>query len=88
LAWLKYQLITTTLTFEPGATTAEGTIWVADDSQPEANQEIVLTLSSPSRATLGDSQGTVSVIDDDSWNVQVGDLTIGEGNSGRESPMC
>ena len=66
-----YTLANGTLTISAGATS--GTITVAsivDDSLDEANETVILTLSSPSNATLGsDSVHTYTITDNDSTPV-------------------
>jgi hypothetical protein len=77
-----YQVATGTITFLPGQTTSTGTLNVIRDSVSEPDQIIQLTLSNPTKATLGDSQGSVTIVDDDSWGLSIGDVTISEGDNG------
>ena len=66
-----YTLANGTLTINAGATS--GTITIAgivDDSLDEANETVVVTLSSPSNATLGtDSVHTYTITDNDNTPV-------------------
>ena len=66
-----YTLANGTLTISAGATSGTITIAsIADDSLDEANETVILTLSSPSNATLGsDSVHTYTITDNDSTPV-------------------
>ena len=79
-----YTLANGTLTINAGATS--GTITIAgivDDSLDEANETVVVTLSSPSNATLGtDSVHTYTITDND--NAPVVDFNT-TSSSGAES---
>jgi hypothetical protein len=77
-----YQFTTQKLTFAPGQTVATGTLSVVADSVAEIDQIIQLSLSSPQNATPGDAVGTVTIIDNDSWALSIGDINIVEGNNG------
>ena len=60
-----YTSTTATLRFEPGETTRTITVAVLDDETSEAEERFTVELSAPSGATLGDSSGTGTIIDDD-----------------------
>jgi len=54
------------LTFEPGETTQTITITVADDADHEADETVVLTLGTPTNATLGGTTTyTETIVNDD-----------------------
>ena len=78
-----YLLETIYLTFPSGSVSETGTLLIANDAVAEADQEIVVALRDPSNATINDASAVVTVVDDDSWAVQVGDLQIIEGNEGQ-----
>lgn len=57
---------TGTLTFAPGETSKTIPVTVTDDARDEANETVVLTLTTPSNATLANPQvSTVTITDDD-----------------------
>ena len=82
-----YTLANGTLTISAGATT--GTINISsiiDDPIDEANETVIVTLSSPSNATLGsDSVHTYTITDND--NAPVVDFNA-TSSSGAESASC
>ena len=53
------------------------------DTRRESNETIVATLSSPTGGTISDSQAVMTITDNDTPRVRVGDLTRNEGNSGQ-----
>ncbi len=73
----------TTLTFSPGQTSQTVNVTVNGDTLHEGNEAFTLKLSGPSGATLGDTQGSGTIIDDDGViSAYVGDTSVVEGNSG------
>jgi hypothetical protein len=65
-----YVAASDTLTFLPGQTQQTLTITVLDDSQPEANEFFVVSLSDATHSTLGDrNPATVRINDDDGYRV-------------------
>jgi len=56
---------TGTLTFAPGVTTQNITVNVNGDTQVESNETIVMTLSTPSGATLGTATASGTILNDD-----------------------
>ena len=61
------------LTFAPGDTQKTVNVNVTGDAITETNETFIVTLSSPSNASLGDSSGTGTILDDD----YAGDLQFG-----------
>jgi photosystem II stability/assembly factor-like uncharacterized protein len=61
-----YQFTSGTLTFLPNDTTEAIFIPVNGDTQVEPNETFFVNLSNPTNATLGDSQGLGTIINDDS----------------------
>ena len=73
----------TTLTFAPGQTTATVPITVLGDLQREGRQTLLLKLSSPAGAVLADSQGVLTIIDDEGpIAVHAADTSVVEANDG------
>jgi hypothetical protein len=74
---------TTTLTFAPGATARTLTVSVNGDTIDEANEDFFVNLSSPAGATIADSQGKGTIVDDDAPpTIAISDASVVEGNSG------
>ncbi len=75
-----------TLTFSPGETSKTIAISVIGDMAVEANETILVNLSSPTRATLADGQGAVTITNDDATApapaLSVSDASVTEGQSG------
>ena len=55
----------TTLTFSPGQTAKALTVKVRGDVEDEDDETFLISLSSPVGATLADSEGIVTILDDD-----------------------
>ncbi len=61
-----YTLAAGQLTFNPGVTSQNIVMTVVDDSLPESNETVIITLSSPTNATLGtNTTYTYTIIDND-----------------------
>ncbi len=71
-----------TLTFAAGATSQTFTVAVTGDATDEANETVVVTLSSPTNATIAAGAGTGTITDDDGPAVSIDSPTVREGNSG------
>jgi chorismate-pyruvate lyase len=71
-----------TLTFAPGQTSKTVTVSVLGNTAVEANETFVINLSGASGATILDSQGLGTVLNDDGPLVRITDMTKAEGNSG------
>ena len=79
-----------TLTFAPGETAKTITVSVVGDTAQELDETFLVTLASPSGATLADAQATGLIDDDDSGGggpvtVSIGDASGAEGNKGTRS---
>jgi ribosomal protein L35AE/L33A len=78
-----YQATSGTLSFAPGVTTGNIDVALTADSLDELDETFVLTLSTPSNATLGTGSATAVILDDDATpTLSVGDVTVTEGDSG------
>ncbi|MEH1860615.1 MAG: Calx-beta domain-containing protein [Nostoc sp.] len=72
-----------TITFNPGETSKTLSIGVIGDNQTEANETFSVNLSGETNATIADSLGVATIIDDDNpTTVSISDVSIAEGNTG------
>lgn len=70
----------TSLVIAAGATTASVAIPIVDDAVNEADETVLVSLFSPSGATLGDAVATLTISDDDPLpSVTLGDRSVSEG---------
>ena len=76
------------LTFAPGETSKTIAIPVIGDTAIEANESFVLNLSSPTKATIADGQGTVTITNDDATApvaaLSVSDVSIRRDRAARQ----
>jgi len=72
----------TPLTFNPGETTKTLTVNVLGDTVVEQNEAFFINLSAPTGATLFDSQGKGTILNDDGPILMINDVSKAEGNSG------
>src|SRR5262245_6107269 len=73
-----YQAASGTLTIPTGQTTGTITVLVNGDRIGEANETFFVNLSSPTNATIGDSQGLGTIVDDEP-GLSIGDVAKKEG---------
>ncbi len=72
-----------TITFNPGAISAQVTVAVAGDTLDEANETFVVNLSAAANATIADSQGVGTINDNDATpSMVINNVTVTEGNTG------
>ena len=64
-----YTLASGTLSFSPGVTSRNIPIIIVNDTISEGNETVVVTLSSPSNASLGTNPHTFTIIDNDTTTV-------------------
>ncbi|CAA9275684.1 MAG: RTX toxins and related Ca2+-binding proteins [uncultured Acidimicrobiales bacterium] len=84
----------TVLSFAAGETTKQVTVDVIGDTVDEANETFTLFLSTPVAATISDSAGTATIVDDDGSTsvagprtfLSVGDVWVGAGDAGSTTP--
>ncbi|MGK7897583.1 MAG: PA14 domain-containing protein, partial [Xenococcus sp. (in: cyanobacteria)] len=82
-AGLDYEAVSGTLSFQPLATTQTIEVPIIGDSIDEIDEAFNINLENPVNATVLDSQGTVTITDDDlAPELSIGDLEIIEGNDG------
>lgn len=81
-----YQPASGMLTFNPGDTTETVTVLVNGDTTFEQNETFFVNLSSPTNATILDSQGQGTIFNDDAApptpTLSINDVNIVEANSG------
>ena len=79
-----------TLTFTPGQTTQTVNVTVNGDTTVEANETFLVNLSNPTNATIADSQGVGTILNDDivaTSSLSINDVTVTEGNSGTQNAV-
>lgn len=78
-----YTATSGTLTFNPGVISLPVSVGILGDTAQEANETFYLNLSNPGGATLADSQGVGTIVNDDtSPALRIADVSQAEGNSG------
>lgn len=70
-----------TLTIPAGATSGLITVRTYEDTTLEPSEVFYVDLSSPVGATIADSRGQVTILDDDGPNLTVSDVTVDEANT-------
>ncbi len=77
-------LAPTTVTFDPGDVAEIVTVNVNGDTKTEANESFTLNLSSPSGATISDTQAVGTIVNDDAPpSISIADATpVTEGHAG------
>ncbi len=81
-----YVAVSGTLTFAAGATTQQITVPVRGDTVNEATETFNVNLSGATNATIADSQGVGTIIDNDPVpSVTINDVSITEGNFGTKT---
>ena len=77
-----------TLTFAPGQTSQTLVIPTLDDTIDEPDETFFVNCSNPVNATLGDSQGVGTILDNDPPpTISISDASLNEGNSGTSSAV-
>jgi 6-phosphogluconolactonase (cycloisomerase 2 family) len=78
-----YAAASGTLTVAAGTTTGTVTVNVNGDAKFETSEGFAVNLTSPTNATIADSQGAGTITNDDSQpTISISDVTLSEGNSG------
>ena len=73
------------LTFAPGSVAESLSVKVFGDTKYEADELLLVRLSSAVGAVLADSEAIGTILDDDPPAISVADTTLDEGNSGTQS---
>ncbi len=74
-----------TVTLNPGQTQDTVPVTVVGDTNDENDENFFYNLTNPQNVNYSDSQGTVTITDDDTASaptISIGDVTVTEGNSG------
>jgi CSLREA domain-containing protein len=81
-----YGAVSGTLTFNPGDTTKNVVVQVNGDTKFEPDETFVVNLSAATNATIADSQGQGTIVNDDSApSISIADVALAEGNAGTKS---
>ncbi len=81
-----YTTTSGTLTFAAGATSQTLSVVIKADTLDELDETFFVNLSSPTNATITDSQAIGTIIDDDAAPaLSIKDVTVTEGNSGTKT---
>lgn len=83
---LTYQTTNGTVTFPTGNISQSIPVTICGDTVDELDELFTVTLSSPTNTTLGTATAQVTIADDDTGVVSIGDQNLIEGQSG-SSPM-
>ncbi|HEY2840404.1 MAG TPA: Calx-beta domain-containing protein [Pirellulales bacterium] len=78
-----YAAKTGTVTFQPGQISQTVGVVVNGDTTIEPDETFTVGLSNAANATLGTSQATGTIVDDDNFIISVADTSVQEGNSGQ-----
>jgi len=77
-----YAAASGTLTFAPGVTSQQIAVSVKGDTLDEANETFSVNLSGATNATIADSQGIGTIVDDDPTpSLTINDVSLTEGSS-------
>ncbi|HEX6899001.1 MAG TPA: Calx-beta domain-containing protein [Thermoanaerobaculia bacterium] len=79
-----YQAVTATpVTFAAGETSKTVTVLINGDMIDEVDETVFASLTNAAGAPVGDASGVGTIVDDDTSNITIGDVTVNpEGNSG------
>src|SRR5438552_650432 len=81
-----YAAASGTLTFAPGESSQTINVLINGDTINEPDEMAFVNLSSPSNATIGKAQGTITILNDDAMpQLSISDVSVKEGNSGTTS---
>ena len=78
----EYTAISGTLTIPAGALTETIVVNIADDNVAESNKTFTVELSNPTQATIAKGQATGTILDDETAQIRIGDVSLNEGNAG------
>ncbi len=77
-----FEALAGTLIFAPGTTAKTITVNVFGDVSDEDDETVLVRLLNAPSVTFGDSQGQLTIVDDDTPALAVADTSLVEGNSG------
>jgi len=77
-----YGAVGNTLTFAPGTTSQTIVVTSVDDAIDELDEVFAVNLTGATVATIADSQGVGTILDNDATAVSINDVTVTEGTGG------
>lgn len=83
-----YRSLTGTITFNPGQTTKTVNVPIINNQELEFEEQFVLNLTNPTNAITVAREGIATILDDDTDEepaINIDDVTITEGDSGRQN---
>ncbi|MDJ0843957.1 MAG: Calx-beta domain-containing protein, partial [Crocosphaera sp.] len=80
-----YSHISGTLTFNPGETIKEIPIKIVGDTEIENNETLLVNLSNAVNGDLVDNQGKITILNDDSVDISIDDISLIEGAGGLQN---
>ena len=80
-----YNAVSGTITFVPADTSEIISVQVNGDTTVELDETFTVDLSSPTNATILDSQGDGTIPNDDAANFSIDDVSLAEGDTGATS---
>jgi hypothetical protein len=84
IAGSDFQSMAGTLTFSPGETSKMFAVPVIGDRLGEANENFLVNLSGATNATIADSQGVSTILDNEP-RISINDVSMREGRNGKTS---
>ena len=73
------------MTFAAGVSAQTVVVTVNGDTAIEPDETVLVNLSGPTNAVLGDSQGVATITNDDQPSLTISDVSLTEGNSGTKT---
>ncbi|MEW6304099.1 MAG: Calx-beta domain-containing protein [Verrucomicrobiota bacterium] len=77
-----YVAKTGTLNIPAGSTTATVAVTITSDTEVESDETFVVRLSNPVNATIADSEGTGTILDNPAPGLMINNVAVTEGNEG------
>ncbi|HEV2843799.1 MAG TPA: Calx-beta domain-containing protein, partial [Thermoanaerobaculia bacterium] len=76
----------TVLTFTAGQTSKTAVVTINGDATTEPNETFFVNLSAPTGATIADNQGIGTIVNDDTPNILISDVSLTEGDVEAPTP--
>ena len=77
-----YTAASGTVSFAPGESHRSVAVQIVGDTLDEPDETFFVDLSNPVNASIADGTGTVTIVNDDTPELSIEDVTVTEGNSG------
>jgi hypothetical protein len=87
VAGTDYTAASGTATFAPGTTSTTISMTVTADTTAEPNETFFVNLTAPVNATVADAQAVVTIVNDDSPLLTIGNTSVTEPNTGTVSAL-